>query len=297
MSSTAKGQWSILAAATIWSTSGLCIKLLDWHPMVIAGGRSLLAALFLLAIRPLTARKSAAAATPPDAGTKRRNRIGLVGVGVGYCLTMVLFVVANKMTTSANAIMLQYTCPVWAGILSGIVVHEKVRRETWGALGVIFLGLLIFLRDGLGSGDLTGDAVALASGVAFGTQSVFGRLRKTGNPADGMILAHLLCIAVCAPFAAAFPPALTLPSTAAILYMGIIQIGVASFLFSTGIALVPAVPAMLIATVEPLLNPVWVLLLTGERPSLSALIGGLLIIAAVIASSLVTRLHAPKNSR
>jgi drug/metabolite transporter (DMT)-like permease len=208
---------------------------------------------------------------------------------------MVLFVLANKMTTSANAIMLQYTCPVWTGLLGGLLLKEKVRKETWVSLAVILAGLAIFLKDGLGSGHLRGDIIAFASGLTFGAQSVFARMQKNANPSDGMILAHLLTILVCLPFLFLHPPRLTAPSIAAMLWMGFMQIGLASFLFSYGIKRVTAIQAMLLSTLEPLLNPVWVLFLTGERPSISALIGGAIIIAAVIASFLFTRLHAPRR--
>jgi drug/metabolite transporter (DMT)-like permease len=118
-------------------------------------------------------------------------------------------------------------------------------------------------------------------------------MQKNSNPSDGMILAHFLTILVCLPFVFMHPPRLSLPSIAAMLWMGFMQIGLASFLFSYGIKRVAAIRAMLLATLEPLLNPVWVLCLTGERPTVSALIGGGMIIAAVIASSLFTRLHRP----
>jgi drug/metabolite transporter (DMT)-like permease len=291
MNESSKGQLAILCTAVLWSTSGLFIKLVDWHPMVISEGRSFLAFFLLLALRPLNASRRAP--STPFVPKDGANRVGIIGAGICYCLTMLTFVTANKMTTSANAIMLQYTCPVWAGLLGGLLLKERVRKETWGALVVILAGLVIFLKDGLGSGNLRGDVLALASGLVFGAQSVFARMQKTGNPSDGMILAHALTIFVCLPFVFLHPPRLTLPTIAAMLWMGLVQIGLASFLFSYGIKRVTAIQSMLLCTLEPLLNPVWVLLLTGERPTISALIGGAMIICAVIASSLVTRLHRP----
>jgi drug/metabolite transporter (DMT)-like permease len=298
MTESSKGQLAILCTAVRWSTSGLFIKLVDWHPMVISEGRSFLAFFLLLALRPLNAPRPAPSA-PSNATThkSRANRVGIIGAGIGYCLTMILFVMANKMTTSANAIMLQYTCPVWTGLLGGLILKEKVRKETWGALVVILAGLVIFLKDGLGTGNIRGDVIALGSGLTFGAQAVFARMQKNGNPSDGMILAHFLTILVCLPFVVLHPPRLTPSSLAAMVYMGFFQIGLASFLFSYGIKRVTAIQAMLISTVEPLLNPVWVLCLTGERPTVSALIGGAMIISAVTASSLVTRLQRPVRYR
>jgi drug/metabolite transporter (DMT)-like permease len=134
-----------------------------------------------------------------------------------------------------------------------------------------------------------GDALALLSGLFFGANSVFMRMQKDGNPADSMLLAHVICAAVSVPFVFMHPPALNPANTAAILFMGIIQIGLASLLFSYGFKRIRALEAMLIAMIEPVLNPRWVLLVTGEKPSASALLGGSVIIAAVLFSSVVSK--------
>jgi drug/metabolite transporter (DMT)-like permease len=115
------------------------------------------------------------------------------------------------------------------------------------------------------------------------------RMQKDGNPADSMLLAHIICAAVSVPFIFMYPPALNPATTAAIIFMGIIQIGLASLLFSFGIKRVRALEAMLIAMIEPVLNPLWVLAITGERPSAPALLGGSVIIAAVLCSSLISK--------
>jgi drug/metabolite transporter (DMT)-like permease len=112
------------------------------------------------------------------------------------------------------------------------------------------------------------------------------RLHGDGAPADSMILAHLLTALCMIPFLFAAPPELTTRSALALLFMGVCQIGIASLLFSAGIVKIPAVSAMLIASIEPILNPVWVLLATGERPGANAMAGGAIIICAVIVSSL-----------
>jgi drug/metabolite transporter (DMT)-like permease len=202
---------------------------------------------------------------------------------------MLTFVIANKLTASANVILLQYTAPVWASVLGWLLIREKPRWEHWGALILVMGGLLLFFREGLAAGALLGDSLALLSGLFFGANSVFLRMQKDGNPADSMLLAHILCAAVSLPFVFISPPALNPGNTAAILFMGIIQIGLASLLFSFGIKRVRALEAMLIAMIEPVLNPLWVLAVTGEKPSASALLGGSVIIAAVLFSSVVSK--------
>jgi drug/metabolite transporter (DMT)-like permease len=183
--------------------------------------------------------------------------------------------------------MLQYSAPVWAGLLGWILIREKPHWEHWGALVCVFGGLALFFKDGLSGGAFLGDGVALLSGVFFGVHSVFLRMQKDGNPADSMLLAHILNFIISVPFLFLHFPDFETPALAAILYMGIIQIGCASLLFSFGIKRVSAVQAMLTAMIEPVLNPLWVLVVTGEKPSLSAIIGGGIIIAAVVASSVI----------
>ncbi|MDR3341896.1 MAG: DMT family transporter [Treponema sp.] len=275
------GQGAIFLCALFWSTSGLFIKLVSWHPVTIAASRSFIAALFLLGIRLLFPRRG---------GGKSRPRAVLAG-GLAYAATMLAFVIANKLTASANAILLQYSAPVWAALIGWALIREKPRGEHWGALIMVMGGLLLFFKDGLTGGSALGNGIALLSGVFFGANSVFMRMQKDGNPADSMLLAHLICTAIGIPFFFFFPPALTVSSLSAILFMGIIQIGCASLLFSYGIKRVTAIQAMLTAMAEPILNPVWVFAVTGEKPASSALLGGSIIVAAVMVSSLISTLR------
>jgi drug/metabolite transporter (DMT)-like permease len=273
------GQSAILLCAFLWSTSGLFIKLVDWHPVVISGLRSLIAGIFMLIIRFIFAPKI----------RPKSSKGPLWAAAISYALTMQTFVIANKLTASANVIMLQYSAPMWAALLGWIFIREKPHWEHWGAMVCVFGGLALFFKDGLAGNSFLGDSIALFSGVLFGTQSVFLRMQKDGNPADAMLLSHIVSFAFSIPFIFLYPPTLEASNLAAILYMGVIQIGCASLLFSYGIKRVSAVQAMLTAIIEPVLNPLWVLLITRERPSLSALIGGSVIIAAVAVSSLIAK--------
>jgi drug/metabolite transporter (DMT)-like permease len=151
----------------------------------------------------------------------------------------------------------------------------------------VLIGLLLFFKDGLAGGSFWGDCIAVLSGIAFGLHSVFMRLQKDGNPRDALIMSHWITAAACIPFLFTAPPEFNLPNCLAIVFMGIIQIGAASLLFSYGIRRVRAVQAMLTAVVEPVLNPLWVLAVTGEKPGIPALLGGGVILTAVIASSLI----------
>jgi drug/metabolite transporter (DMT)-like permease len=147
--------------------------------------------------------------------------------------------------------------------------------------------MLLFFKDGLVSGNMLGNGVAVMSGLFFGAHSVVLRMQKDGNPRDSMLLAHVVNFTIAIPFFILYPPTLTTAAVLPIVFMGTIQIGCASLLFAYGIKKISAVSAMLTAMIEPVLNPVWVLVVTGEKPSSSALLGGVIIIGAVVASSLI----------
>jgi drug/metabolite transporter (DMT)-like permease len=276
------GQSAIFLCAVLWSTSGLFIKLLNWHPVVIAGSRSAVAALFLLSVRLLF----------PRIRRGKNNLTYTIAGALAYAVTMLTFVSANKLTSSANAILLQYTAPIWAAVLGALILREKPRGEHWIALALVTGGLILFFKDSLGQGRLAGDCLALVSGFFFALHSVCLRLQREGNPQDSLLFAHVISAGFALPFFFFFPPAPSLPAMGAVFFMGTVQIGLASFLFAYGIRRVTAIQAMLTAMIEPILNPVWVLLITGEKPALSAIIGGGIIIAAVVFSSIIGRRRA-----
>jgi drug/metabolite transporter (DMT)-like permease len=271
------GQAAVFLCAVLWSSGGLCIKLIDWNPVSIAGGRSLIAALFMAAARFLN----------PQTRRRRFDLRPLWPAGLAYAATMILFVIANKLTASANAILLQYSAPVWAAVLGWFLLREKLHWEQWGALIFVMGGLVLFFKDGLASGSFAGNVIALISGIAFGANSVLMRMQRGGTQSDAFILAHLITAVFGAPFFALYPPAMSPAALGAVLFLGVFQIGAASLLFAYGITRITAVQAMITALAEPVLNPLWVLLATGEKPSPSALIGGGIIVAAALASSLL----------
>jgi drug/metabolite transporter (DMT)-like permease len=271
------GQGAVLLCAVLWSTGGLLIKLVDWHPVLIAGGRSLIAVVCLFTLRLIKVKLRGA---PPGG-----SRFAVVAAGsLAYASSMLCFVSANKLTYSANAILLQYTAPLWAALLGWRLIGEKPRWFHWAALAAVMGGLFIFFREGLRGGSLAGDLVALLAGLFYGSYSVFLRMQKEGNPTDSMLGAHLICACVAVPFAFFFPPQLGLPVLRSVFLLGLVQV-VTSQILSFGIRRVSALQALLTAMIEPVLNPLWVFLATGERPSAAAFAGGAVIVLAVMLSS------------
>jgi drug/metabolite transporter (DMT)-like permease len=249
---------------------------MTWHPILIAGSRSLVAGFFMLAL---------AGTRKAGAGRKSRPLLLWAG-GISYAATMILFVIANKLTASANAILLQYSAPVWAALFGWGLAKEKPGWEHWAALGIVMAGLFLFFRDGLASGAFLGDLLAILSGILFGLNTVFMRMNRDGEPADIMMLANFLTAAFALPFVFIYRPALSGLNMGAVFFMGFFQIGLSSVLFGYGVKHVSAVQTMLTAMIEPVLNPLWVLMATGEKPGSRALLGGSIIVGAVVFSTI-----------
>jgi len=260
--------------ALLWSIAGLLIKLVDWNPFAIACGRSLVAFAFIFAF-------------------VRRPRFTFSAAQVGAALasaaTMLLFVYANKTTSSANAILLQYGAPVYTAAIGVVVLKERPRLEQWIALVAVVAGMVLFFMDDLGGGSLVGDLAAAAAGLTFAIYFVLMRAQKDGSPLESTLLAHAVTALVAFGFALFLPaPRLGRQAVLAILCLGVFQIGLATVLFAYGIKRVTAIQGVLVGVIEPLMNPVWVFLATGEAPTGTALAGGLVIVVAVTLSSVIT---------
>ncbi len=269
--------------AFLWSLAGIFIKLIDWQPFAIAGGRSAIAALFLLAVI-------------------RRPKFSFsalqVGSAIAYSSTMLLFVFANKHTTSANAILIQYGAPIYVALISAVVLKERPKIEHWLALVAICGGMVLFFMDSLGKGNLIGDIAATLSGMTFALNIVLMRKQKDASPLDSLLLGHIFTAVIAGAISLFMPaPTITAGSIFAITALGVVQIGLAAVLFSYGIKRITALESILIAVIEPLFNPVWVFLATREAPGFRSILGGLVIIAAVLASSFVSVRRTAKAIR
>ena len=273
------GVAAMALCALLWSLAGLFIKFIDWNPFAIACGRSAIAALFIW----IWVRKPRFTFSTPQLLAALSN-----------AATMLLFIYANKATTSANAILLQYGSPIYVAIIGAIVLKEKPRAEHWAALVFVALGMGLFFMNvplegrSIGGGSLPGNIAAAAAGLTFALYSIFMRMQKDGSPVESALLSHLITAPV-AFVACLFLPApkMSPASIAAILGLGVLQIGLASVLFSAGIKRITAIDANIIGVIEPVFNPVWVFLFIGEKPGANALLGGAVIIAAVLVSTMV----------
>lgn len=270
------GPLLIALCAVLWSSGGLFIKLVDAPPLAIAGARSTIAALLILA----WLKKPRFSFAPAQIGAAAAN-----------ALTMLLFVYANKATSSANAILLQYASPVWTALMAAAFLKERVRTVDWCALALVAGGMaLFFVGAPAAPGALLGDLAAIASGVSFAAFFVLMRRQKDGSPLESLLLAHVMVALAGIP---AYP-ALALGGTnlLGILLLGLFQIGAAAILFSEGIKRTTAIQTSFITMIEPALNPAWVLLATGEAPTALAVAGGAVIVGAVTLASAWKRKRA-----
>ena len=260
-----KSRLLLLAAAVLWSTAGAAIKSCGLDAWQIAGGRAVVAGLFLLAAVP---------------EARRRPSRAVLGVAVAYAFTTVLFVAATKLTTAANAIFIQDTAPLWVLLLSPWLLREHPTRGELLAVPVFALGLGLFFLDQLTPGQVTGNLLALASGVAFAASIIGLRHLREGGPA-ALVWGNLLAAAVTLPLWSAGPAA-TPRDLGLVAFLGVVQLGLSYLCFSLGVRGTPAVEASLLILLEPVLNPLWTFLLAGERPGPWALAGGAVILAATV---------------
>lgn len=265
----------ILIAVLLWSTGGFFIKWTTLDAFTVNAGRSLFAA---LTVALFTYHKGL-----------RLNKFTLLSALL-YAGTLTCFVYANKTTTAANAIFLQYTAPIYILILSPFLLKEKFRATDLITVTVCLSGMSLFFLDSSGNATapnvFAGNLAALGSGLFFGLYFIFlshPKMLANSNPAISVFYGNLLIVFLMLPLIWQNPPAnVNSNDVFAILFLGIFQIGIAYILFTTGIAKgVRSLDASIIGFVEPLLNPVWVFLFLRETPSRWALIGGAIIIAAV----------------
>jgi len=253
------------AAALCWSLGGLLIKSVAWPPMAVAGGRGFIAAAFLAAFAPRFRFTWSAAQ---------------LGGAVAYAATTVLFVTANKLTTAANAILLQYTAPVWIALFGAWFLGERATRADWLTILVVFAGMGLFFCDDVRLAGVVGNLVALASGVAFAAMTMLLRKQKDTSAEESIFLGNLLAGVIGLPFmfhSGLLPDA---RSWLALGLLGTVQLGLSYLLYSRAIRHVTALEAVLIPVIEPILNPVWVLLALHERPGPLSLVGGVIVLTA-----------------
>jgi drug/metabolite transporter (DMT)-like permease len=269
-------RFQILAAALLFSTGGAAIKSAAFSSWQVAGLRSAVAALAIWIFLPQSRQLGGTAAA----------RLRVLLVAMSYAATLVLFVLANKLTTSANTIFLQSTAPLYVLLLSPWLLGERAHRRDLLFIGAVAVGMAVLMlgqqqRFATAPDPVRGNLLALASGLTYGLL-ILG-LRWTGR--DGGSAMPAVALGNLLAFLATLPMALPieahpLKDWAIIIYLGVFQIGMAYVLLAAAMPHVPALEASLLLFLETALNPLWAWLVHREYPGSSSLFGGLVILAA-----------------
>lgn len=265
----------LLAAALLFSTGGAAIKAATLSGWQVASFRSGVAALAICLL---------------SAEARRGYSWRAVMIGVTYAGTLVLFVLANKLTTSANTIFLQSTAPLYLLLLGPWLLNEPVRRQDLWYMATVGLGLGLFFVGteapvATAPEPVRGNILALASGALWALTMTGLRWMSGaaggGSAVPAVVLGNVIAFAACLPFALPVHGA-SMTDWSIIGYLGIFQIGVAYVLVTSGMRHMPVLEASILLLVEPVFNPLWAWLVHGETPGAWPLAGGMLILGATI---------------
>ena len=270
----------LIITALLWSSGGVLIKGIAWNPMAIAGTRSFIAGIILwLALgRP-----------------QLTWSIFQIGGAICYSATVILYVVANKMTAAANVVLLMYSAPIYVIIFGPWFLNEKTSSRDWLIVTVVIIGITIFFFDNLSSDGLIGNILAILSGITFAWMTLFLRRQKRKSPSESVLLGNFLTAIICLPFFF-FEKVPNPKGIILLVVMGVFQLGLSYVLYSRAIQKVRAIDAVLITSLEPILNPIWVFLIYQEFPGEWALLGGGIVMTTILFHSITKIRFSRENT-
>lgn len=258
----------MLICAALWSIAGIFMKLIPWNGFAIAGVRSLIAGLTIAAYMLITRRRIHL--------TKKTLLSGILTGCVYTCFT-----VSNKLTTAANAIVLQFTSPVFIVVFSALIFRQKIKKNDMLVVIATLIGIALFFFDQLQPGYILGNFVAIAAGMFMaGMFMAVGNL-EGDDRFSAILVGQMFTFLVGLPFIISTKPEFTMTATLSILTLGIFQLGISYILYVKASKYCPPLACCLLSALEPLLNPVWVFLFDGERPGLFALIGAVIVVVSI----------------
>ncbi len=266
----------LVITAVFWSSSGFLIKMIVWNPIAIAGARSAIAA---VAIWPFIGK------------TRMKPSPPLVYGIIMYTATVIIFVASTKLTTAANAIILQYTAPIYIAIFGAWILKEKTGVLDWIIVVAVLGGMALFFLDDISKGNMLGNILAIIGGISYAFEIIAMRKLKGGCPLEIVFWGNILTAVIGLPFMTLSRPS---PSSLLVLIvLGVFQLGIPFILYSIAIKNISALEAILVSAIEPILNPIWVLLFIGEFPSRWAFIGGTVVLLSISLHGIIAAL---KNS-
>jgi drug/metabolite transporter (DMT)-like permease len=268
----------VAGAAIVWSAGGLLARMIETDPWTKLFWRSIFACLFLLGYAWLKNRGRLVATF---------RELGWPGVVLGLCFATAStsFIIGLNYTTVANIMFVQAAAPFIAGLLGWLIMREQVKLRSWLASGAALLGIGVISRGSLEAGNVVGDLLAITCALGFACAIVTTRRHRHLRMAPATCLATLFTALFSLPFAA--PLSVGTSDMVYLVLFGFGQMGIGLVLFTGGVRLVPAAEAGLMSILESVLSPLWVWLALSERPSDDTLIGGAIVLGAIVVHTLV----------
>ena len=267
------GEIMMVLASVFFSLGGLLCKMIPWSALAINGSRDLIGSMVIGCYLIATRHRP------------RMNRIVFLGAVCMFGVTT-LFVMANKLTTAANTIVLQYTAPIWVMIYMGVRFQKKPTRRDILTLCAVFAGIVCFFIESISSGSILGDLLAIAAGIFYAGLFLLNSI-EGADAISSLFFGQLFAGIVLTPLVAREHD-FTVGTIAAVIVLGVVQVGLAYICFYQGTKYTDPVKASLIAGIEPVLNPILVAVFWHESLGLLSFIGADIVILAVT-------LHAVKK--
>jgi len=256
----------LVLAGSLWSLGGVLIKSIGWPPLAISGLRGGIAAIVIY----LYSRG--------DKITISRSKIF---AACCYALVVTLFVMANKLTTAGNAILLQYTAPIYVALFGYMFLGEKSSLIDWITIVILLIGLGFFFIDELTFDGFTGNILAILSGMSFAALTLLLRKQKDESPSDSILLGNVLTLIIGLPIIST-STSIEIKPIILVLILGVFQLGIPYILYTTAIKHVKALDAIIFPIIEPILNPILVFFILGESLGPWAILGGALVLGGVL---------------
>lgn len=274
---TDRGQLAVAMAAVVWSTAGVLQRQLSIGVAAQVAGRALFAALAVAAYVAVTEHGRVVDAC---------RSVGRAGVGFAACVAVSSgsFLVALNYASVAQVLFIQAIAPVLAALLGRGLLGERLSARTMLAMAVALLGVGVMVGSPGGGGAL-GDGLSVLMAFGFAGAIVIARHRRDVSMAPATVLAQLMLLVVVAPVALAQGVGITAPDVFWLVLLGAGQIGIGLILLTIGARLIPAAQVALISLLEVVLGPLWVWLAVGERPGTATVVGGAIVVAAVVLQS------------
>ncbi len=260
----------MILCSILWSTAGIFMKTLPWHGFAIASLRSLIAGLTIGVYMLCCGCRFSFTG---------KTLLGGFFTGSVY----LCFAMANKLTTAANAIVLQFTDPVFILLFSMLFFHQKVRREDFLVVLVVLGGIALFFFDQLGPSGIAGNLIAILSGILMAAMYLTVSILGPEERFSVILIAQIFAFLVGLPAVIATKPVINVQTLSSVLALGVFQLGISYILLVKASATCPPLACALLSAAEPILNPLWVLIFDGEKPGPFALVGGIIVIIAVTA--------------